>query len=63
MGTIWEHIHKRKRVKCLICKHLTLFLVPRPGVEPGWIAPLVFETSASTDSAIWASRLGNALQR
>ena len=36
MGTIWEHIHKRKRVKYLICKHLTLFLVPSPGVEPGW---------------------------
>ena len=32
--------------------------VPRPGVEPGWIAPLVFETSASTDSAIWASLRG-----
>ena len=30
------------------------FLVPRPGLEPGWVAPLVFETSASTDSAIWA---------
>ena len=30
------------------------FLVPRPGIEPGWIAPLVFETSASPDSAIWA---------
>ena len=28
--------------------------VPRPGLEPGWVAPLVFETSASTDSAIWA---------
>ena len=32
---------------------LQLF-VPRPGIEPGWVAPLVFETSASTDSAIWA---------
>ena len=30
------------------------FRVPRPGLEPGWVAPLVFETSASTDSAIWA---------
>ena len=29
-------------------------LVLRPGIEPGWVAPLVFETSASTDSAIWA---------
>ena len=31
-----------------------LRFVPRPGIEPGWVAPLVFETSASTDSAIWA---------
>ena len=38
---------KRRRV-------LPLRLVPRPGLEPGWVAPLVFETSASTDSAIWA---------
>ena len=29
--------------------------VPKAGVEPARIAPLVFETSASTDSAIWAS--------
>ena len=34
--------------------YLAVLLVPRPGIEPGWIAPLVFETSASTDSAIWA---------
>ena len=40
---------KRREVKLLS------FLVPRPGIEPGWIAPLVFETSASTDSAIWAN--------
>ena len=31
----------------------TLF-VPRPGLEPGCLAALVFETSASTYSAIWA---------
>ncbi len=38
--------------------------VPRPGIEPGWIAPLVFETSASTDSAIWAyGFLVKAVQR
>ncbi len=34
----------------------SLFLVPRAGVEPARIAPLVFETSASTDSAIWAKK-------
>ena len=38
--------------------------VPRAGVEPARVAPLVFETSASTDSAIWAafrSRLSGAV--
>ena len=37
-----------------------LSLVPRAGVEPARVAPLVFETSASTDSAIWAQK---AVQR
>ena len=36
MGTFWEHTNK-KRAKYLIFKYLTLFLVPRPGVEPGWM--------------------------
>jgi hypothetical protein len=54
MGTNWEHKHKKKRAKYLIYKYLALFLVPRAGVEPARVAPLVFETSASTDSAIWA---------
>ena len=44
-------VYKQKKSRKL--KNLQLF-VPRPGIEPGWVAPLVFETSASTDSAIWA---------
>ena len=32
--------------------------VPGAGIEPARIAPLVFETSASTDSAIRAGALG-----
>ncbi len=53
---------KTRKTPCkyLTCKGLLLKLVPRPGLEPGWVAPLVFETSASTDSAIWASK---AVQR
>ncbi len=34
--------------------NLAVLVVPRAGVEPARVAPLVFETSASTDSAIWA---------
>ena len=34
--------------------YLAFYSEPRPWGEPGWIALLVFETSASTDSAIWA---------
>ena len=52
----------RKRISAatlLWLQHLSLFvflksLVPRPGVEPGRLAALVFETNASTNSAIWA---------
>ena len=44
-------VYKRKKER----SELLSILVPRPGIEPGWIAPLVFETSASTDSAIWAN--------
>ena len=46
--------HKKKKTAKSLFNFLAVLLVPRPGIEPGWIAPLVFETSASTDSAIWA---------
>ena len=49
---------RRKKVDNLSIINL---LVPRPGIEPGWIAPLVFETSASTDSAIWAFAVAKVL--
>ena len=38
-------------------------IVPRAGVEPARVTPLVFETSASTDSAIWASKAGAKVLR
>ena len=45
----------REILKSKSGKALLLFrFVPRHGIEPGWVAPLVVETSASTDSAIWA---------
>ena len=47
---IYNKVYKQKKER----SELLSILVPRPGIEPGWIAPLVFETSASTDSAIWA---------
>ena len=54
----WGTARKRKIAKTLYTKDLAidseLNLVPRAGVEPARVAPLVFETSASTDSAIWA---------
>ena len=53
--TKFEVLTKRKILQALFINYLQDFVVPRPGIEPGWVAPLVFETSASTDSAIWAS--------
>ena len=48
--------HKRKPLKLLIISNLRGFLCTqtrgRTGME---VNPLVFETSASTDSAIWAN--------
>ena len=52
--TKFEVLTKRKILQALFINYLQDFFVPRPGIEPGWVAPLVFETSASTDSAIWA---------
>ena len=45
----------KEKAKCFLINNLAFYLVPRAGVEPARIAPLVFETSASTDSAIWAN--------
>ena len=42
-------------------KQASLLSVPRAGVEPARVAPLVFETSASTDSAIWAFAVAKVL--
>ena len=47
---IKKNWHKKKPSETFF----TWLSVPRAGVEPARIAPLVFETSASTDSAIWA---------
>ena len=48
-----ENVGKENR-KTLVECILRGFCVPGAGIEPARIAPLVFETSASTDSAIRA---------
>ncbi len=40
--------NKNRKVKLLFG------VVPRAGIEPARLAALVFETNASTNSAIWA---------
>ena len=50
---MWGKCGERKQ-KTLVERILRGFCVPGAGIEPARIAPLVFETSASTDSAIRA---------
>ena len=48
--------NRKTLVECV----LRGFYVPGAGIEPARIAPLVFETSASTDSAIRAGCIWEA---
>ena len=52
--TKFEVLAKRKILQVLKINHLQDFDVPRAGIEPAHLAVLVFETNASTYSAIWA---------
>ena len=52
---VWKQKSVASHRPATLCFRLVLRTrVPRAGVEPARVAPLVFETSASTDSAIWA---------
>ena len=44
----------KRKMQVFESQALAFCLVPGAGIEPARIAPLVFETSASTDSAIRA---------
>ena len=48
---------RKKKMQVFEDQALAFCLVPGAGIEPARIAPLVFETSASTDSAIRAGVL------
>ena len=47
----------KRKSQTLENQRFAIYLVPGAGIEPARIAPLVFETSASTDSAIRAGVL------
>lgn len=48
------------KYKTLLIKRLTTFLVPSAGIEPAHLSILEFESSASTNSANWALKIGGA---
>ena len=48
----------KRKMQVFDFQALAFCLVPGAGIEPARIAPLVFETSASTDSAIRAGNIG-----
>ena len=52
MGTFWEHTNKKKRVKYLIFKYLTLFLVPRPAFEIIKVGKMRVKRKAQKNTAI-----------
>ena len=52
----FEFLFQTKNLQVMKINHLQILSVPWAGVEPARVAPLVFETSASTDSATKAFR-------
>lgn len=53
--TLLVHLGKKRNLCKLSYRGLQkAFRVPRAGIEPAHLAVLVFETNASTYSAIWA---------
>lgn len=49
-----QNSHRVKLERGVLCTFLYYVSVPRAGLEPARLAALVFETNASTYSAIWA---------
>ena len=56
LATLWQPTKQKSSASYCLTEDYKLIFVPGPGLEPGWVAPTVFETVASTDSAIRALR-------
>ena len=55
ISTPLVHLGKKETpVSCCLTEVYKKHSVPRAGIEPAHLAVLVFETNASTYSAIWA---------